>query len=79
MADGVSASTKALQGLHKALAEHFVSMLDGGPEKITAADLSVIRQFLRDNGIEATPNNAAISKLKSLSDLPTFDQEKEAS
>ena len=61
----MSASKKAMEALHKALAETFKDILDNGKTaidketgeavKITpdAATLGAIRQFLKDNGIEA--------------------------
>lgn len=45
------ASEEALASLHGALAEAFKKKLESGD--YTASDLSVIRQFLKDNGINA--------------------------
>lgn len=61
----MSASKKAMQALHKALADTFKDILEDGKTvidketgeavKVTpdAATLGAIRQFLKDNGIEA--------------------------
>lgn len=51
------APSKSLERLHSRLAEVFGQMLDTG--ELTASDLNVIRQFLKDNGISAVaaPNS----------------------
>jgi hypothetical protein len=45
------ASEDLLANLHGALAQQFIKKLQSG--ECTASDLNVIRQFLKDNGIEA--------------------------
>lgn len=45
------ATEALLAELHGALAEHFKKILRDG--EVTASDLGVIRQFLKDNGINA--------------------------
>lgn len=63
------ASEDALGDLHGALAEVFLHKLRSG--EVTAADLSVIRQFLKDNGITADPNTS--EPLKNIVDeIPDF-------
>lgn len=59
------ATDGALGELHGAMAEAMAEMLKT-PDKLTASDLNVIRQFLKDNGINSDgPND---EKLQSLSD-----------
>ncbi len=48
-----SASSEALEKLHAELARVMSDRLRSG--EATASDLGVIRQFLKDNGIDATP------------------------
>ena len=75
----------ALGDLHTALATHLSDVIRNGEEKVTedgvvvrvkpgAATLNVIRQFLKDNGIEAeslpgTPINRLATN------LPSFDED----
>lgn len=60
------ATEDLLASLHGALADKMQAMLNGDT---TAAELSVIRQFLKDNGINA--DGTANKTLKTLSaDLP---------
>ena len=47
---------KTLEELHSLLAEEFVRRIRSG--EASPADLNAARQFLRDNGIDATPNEA---------------------
>ena len=47
---------KTLEELHSLLAEEFVHRIRSG--EATPADLNAARQFLRDNGVDATPNEA---------------------
>lgn len=47
---------KTLEELHRLLAEEFVRRIRSG--EASPADLNAARQFLRDNGIDATPNEA---------------------
>ncbi len=65
------ATEDALADLHGAMAEAMATKLEN-PAEVTASDLNVIRQFLKDNGIEADP--ATSKKLKSITDnLPELD------
>lgn len=64
------ASEDTLGLIHERMALKFISILDGEP---TAAELSVIAKFLKDNNITAvaTPNNslgALIGKLQEAMD-----------
>lgn len=52
-----AASKETLSALHAALAKKFKEMLDGG--EVTAADLNVIRAFLKDNNIDAAPKKGS--------------------
>lgn len=65
-----SASKKAMEQLHAALAGEMAKILQDGVTEVTkdgevvkvtagAAYLSTIRQFLKDNGIEAQSGNGA--------------------
>lgn len=50
------ATEDLLASLHGALALHFKDLLDSaksGEKQLTASEMNVIRQFIRDNGIEA--------------------------
>lgn len=47
------ASNEVLDALHAQLARTLADKIKNG--EATAADLSVARQFLKDNGIEAVP------------------------
>tara|TARA_B100000963_G_scaffold73682_1_gene61712 strand:+ start:4209 stop:4424 length:216 start_codon:yes stop_codon:yes gene_type:complete len=60
-----------LKELHNELAEKLLEKVRD--EEVTASELNVARQFLRDNGVDAVPTED--SPLKSLmSELP-FDDE----
>lgn len=48
------AEVEALSGLHEKITETFVEMLKN-PKDLTAAELSVIVKFLKDNDITALP------------------------
>ena len=62
------ASEEALAALHGAMAEHFTARLQSG-EPMKAADLGVMRQFLKDNHIEAIIGGGdADSSLKKMVD-----------
>ena len=62
------ATEDVLAALHGAMAEAMAKKLKDGTA--TASDLSVIRQFLKDNGINSDPTSDP--KTKRLSDmLPT--------
>lgn len=84
-----TASKKAMEALHKALADTFKDILDNGKTaidketgeavKITpdAATLGAIRQFLKDNGIEAAEGtNEDLNRLagKALPFMPKADE-----
>jgi hypothetical protein len=62
-----TASKEAMEALHGLLAEHFSGLLNGEGE-VKAADLNVIRQFLKDNNINAqadrpgTPFNTFVNQ-----------------
>lgn len=58
------ATEDLLASLHGALADTMKDKLESGD--VTASDLNVIRQFLKDNGINA--DGTTSEKLKSLSD-----------
>lgn len=77
------ASKAALEALHKALAETFKDILENGETaidketgeavKITpnASTLNAIRQFLKDNSIDADPNtNPEMQALVNRASLP---------
>lgn len=76
MADRVSKSASAdkMEGIHDLLADAMLARMqqakDGG-EPLSAAEWSAIRQFLRDNYIEAARDNAKIHSIAE--DAPTFD------
>ena len=66
------ATEKELSELHGQLARVMKKMLDSGNYK--SSDLNVIRQFLKDNGIEAVA--AEGSPLFELSkSMPVFDKD----
>lgn len=82
------ATDKSLGELHGLMAEHFKELLTKGVpyedaegnikyKKATASDLNVIRQFLKDNGIDASP--AVGSPLHSLATVLPFPTASEAS
>jgi len=63
-----------LEQLHFLLTDHFLSLLQAG--NLTAAELTQVRQFLRDNGIECARRDA---RMRSIAELaPTFEDEEEA-
>lgn len=51
------AEMEIMEKLHAQLADTFLKMLERPADAppLTAAELSAIRQFLKDNGIEAAP------------------------
>jgi hypothetical protein len=73
------ASNSALDALHGVLAEHFSAMLKS-PEGLKAADLNVIRQFLKDNGIDAQKSDRPDDPFNNLvtQALPFMDDEEPA-
>lgn len=62
-----------LQALHGQLAKTLLDKIKDGTA--TAADLSVARQFLKDNGIDALPNEN--TPLRNLADQLPFDPSQE--
>lgn len=52
-----TATEEALEDLHSALARQLAERIKDGTA--TAADLSVARQFLKDNGIDAQPREGS--------------------
>jgi hypothetical protein len=69
-----AAPQKELQLLHKSLATALAQRLASG--EATAAELNVVRQFLKDNNIDAMPqsNEEALDYLQA--ELPyDFDEE----
>lgn len=75
-----SATKKAMAALHKALADTLHDQITNGTVteegKISApaAVLSVARQFLKDNGIEATADSEELQKLGSVASKLPFSQ-----
>lgn len=69
------ASEDVLGSLHEALAQTLLIKLKSG--ECTAADLNVVRAFLKDNGIECVPERNETMKdlLASLPDGEDFDSE----
>lgn len=66
------ASDKDLSELHGGLAKRFLDMLNSGAP-LKASDYNVIRQFLKDNNIEATaPPGSPLFELTK--NMPVFDQ-----
>jgi len=70
----MSKATKdELSSLHGELAKAFTRVLNGG--EATAAHMNVIRQFLKDNGIDSAGNSAPLQDLtKTVANLPDFTQ-----
>lgn len=67
---GVTASEDDLSDLHRMMTKAMRDKLKSG--LATASDLSVIRQFLKDNGINADGKRS--TEIKSLADdLPELD------
>ena len=67
------ATEEVMDLLHGALAKKFADLLKGD-EPPTAAELNVIRQFLKDNGINAVPRDKSpLGDL--LNQLPEFPDE----
>ena len=62
---------KILEELHNDLAQHLLTQLKSG--ELRAADLNVIRQFLKDNGIDGVPKGGgAFEDLVGEMHLPEF-------
>jgi len=74
MSDKSKATEDMLAVLHGKMAEAMKSKLES-PDTLTASDLNVIRQFLKDNGIQAdgskTPGMQSL--VDGLPDLPDND------
>ena len=62
---------KLLSQLHNQLAEQLLSRIEGG--EATSADLSVARQFLKDNGVDTVPS--AGSPTGKLAAVLPFDED----
>ena len=61
--------------LHAALAEELLARVKSGTA--TASDLSVVRQFLKDNGVDSVPKKGSpLDQLSNSANLP-FTQEDE--
>lgn len=63
MTEKKGAAKSRLNRLHEMLADAMLEMLEK-PEELKGADLNVIRQFLKDNNIEATEDNPQVRKLR---------------
>lgn len=60
---------KVLDTLHSALADELLARVRSG--EATASDLSVVRQFLKDNGIDSVPPpGSPLDKLSKAANLP---------
>lgn len=71
MAEQNKRGTEAqLAGLHGLLAQHFSTRLTSG-EPLSPSELNVIRQFLKDNGIDCVGSENPVIKDITQS-LPTF-------
>lgn len=58
---GKAAEVSELSDLHKALTKFFSDRLASG--EVTASEANVIRQFLKDNNIEAVKDNPQTASL----------------
>ncbi len=67
------ATTDEVHVLHGLLCKAFLAKLQKTPEDITASDLNVIRQFLKDNGIRSVPTSENV--LNDLCDDLPYDGE----
>ncbi len=65
--------SKLMNQIHEALAEELLSRVKSG--EATASDLSVVRQFLKDNGIDSVPKKG--SPLERLSQNLPFTETEE--
>jgi hypothetical protein len=63
-----------LEAIHSALAQELLQKIQSGDA--TPSDLSVARQFLKDNGIDATPD--ASQPMLNLAKIMPFDEEEAA-
>jgi hypothetical protein len=74
MTKSKKATQAALEALHGALANNLAAKIKNG--EATAADLSVARQFLKDNNIDALPTKGTpLSELQE--SLPEFNPDDE--
>lgn len=69
------ASKTTLEELHEKLAEKLKTRIES--DDVTASDLNVARQFLKDNGIDAlnAPGSPINDLQRSLPDLPDASDE----
>jgi len=68
--------TKIMNELHGALAKELLDRVNGG--NATASDLSVVRQFLKDNGIDSVPKKGSpLDQLSNSANLPFTQGEDE--
>lgn len=63
--------SKLMNDLHSALAQELLDRVNSG--EATASDLSVVRQFLKDNGIDSVPKKG--SPMERLSHSLPFTQQ----
>lgn len=63
-----------LEAIHSALAQELLQKIQNGDA--TPSDLSVARQFLKDNGIDAAPD--ASQPMLNLAKIMPFDEEEAA-
>lgn len=74
MSNHKKASQEQLENLHAALADVLAKKIKG--DDVTAADMAVARQFLKDNGIDAIPTGSnPIGKLAELVPFKSSDDE----
>ena len=71
MSNESKAPKELLEAMHGALTEALLRKIRSG--EATSADLSVARQFLRDNGVDAVPSKS--NGLKELHDKLPFKDE----
>jgi hypothetical protein len=65
---------KLMNDLHAALAQELLDRVHGG--EATASDLSVVRQFLKDNGIDSVPKKGSpLDQLNRATNLPFTEAE----
>jgi hypothetical protein len=58
-----------MDSLHSALAEELLTRVKSG--EATASDLSVVRQFLKDNGVDSIPKDGnPLDRLNHAANLP---------
>ena len=69
-----AASADKMEGIHDLLADAMLARMreaQEGGQPLSAAEWSAIRQFLRDNYVEAARDNAKIHSIAK--EAPTFD------